>query len=385
MNMPSPSPAVARSELLEKYLREDPTNSNLLADACEAAITAARYERALAHIQAAQALALDPAGWTFRRARLCIAQRDLMQAEALLESLRVDRGDDAVISHDLAFVKFLQRDFAACRQLLGPWLPTGEQADKLIPAEQLAALQVLWLRASHHMHLLDEAWDWVRQRRAAGSLQPAAAGVASLIAIDLDHFQDALALAEMALAEDPGHTEGLVARASVALAQRQPAAARQWLGRALERNPDDGRTWSAIGFASMLERDLPAARAHLERALRAVPGHIGTWHGLGWCRLLQGDGAGALEAFEHALALNRNFAESHGAIGVALALAGNVAEADQALRRAEKLDPGSVTWQYGRALLAGEVANPRQLQELAARLLDRPGPLGGRLSDWLKN
>ena len=136
MNMPSPSAAATRSELLEKYLREDPANPNLLADACEAAITAGQYERALAHMQAAEALALDPPAWTFRRARMCIAQRDLAQAEALLERLRAERGDDAVISHDLAFVRFLQSDFAACRQLLVPWLATNELADQPLPAER---------------------------------------------------------------------------------------------------------------------------------------------------------------------------------------------------------------------------------------------------------
>jgi len=383
--MPSPSPSTVRLDLLEKYLREDPANPNLLADACEAAIAAGQHERALTHIQAAQALALDPAAWTFRRARVCIAQRDLVQAEALLEGLRAASGDDAVISHDLAFVRFLQANFAACRQLLTPWLAKSEAPDNVIPADQVAALQVLWLRASHHMHLLDDAWSWVQARRAAGSLHAAAAGVASLIAIDGDRFQDALALSEAALAEDPGHTEALVARGSVALAQRQPAAARQWLNRALERNRDDGRTWSAIGFTSMLERDLPAAEGHFERALATMPGHIGTWHGLGWCRLQQGNRAGALEAFQRALALNHNFAESHGAIGVALILGGHTAEADQALRRAEKLDPASVAWQYGRALMNGEVSGPEHLQQLAMRLLDRPGPLGGRLIDWLKD
>ena len=133
----------------------------------------------------------------------------------------------------------------------------------------------------------------------------------------------------------------------------------------------------------MLQLDLTTASLQFKRALAAMPEHIGTWHGLGWCCLQQGDGEAAIKAFRHALTLDHNFAESHGALGVALVRGGHIHEADIALRRAQKLDASSIAWQYGRAVLAGDAADPRQLNALAFRLLDRPGPFGDPLNEWV--
>lgn len=373
---PSPSPAATRLQRLESYLRQDPANPALLAEACEAAMTAGQHERALAHIATAEALALDPVGWTFRRASVCIAQKDLDQADALLRRLQ-QTGEHPAIAHDLAYVAFLRGDPAAARDLVQPWLARAQGVE----AAQLEALQILWLRSTHRLHLLEQAWAWLGTNAAAGTLQPRALGPASLIAVDCSQFEAALAWADAALRVDPGQVEALAARAYVAMAQQQPAVAVTLLEQALRGNPEDGRTWSALGYASLQMQDLPLARSRLERAVQLVPQHVGTWHALGWTRLLQEDIAGALDAFRQALGRDRNFAESHGALGLALALSGDRVQAEHHLQVAQRLDPGNVTGRYARAVLAEEASDPARLAQLAGRLLDRPGFFGGKLSD----
>lgn len=373
------SKTVTRLERLEKYLLQDPQNPALLADACEAAIAEGHHDRAVAHLERAEALGLDRNEWDFRRARLCIARRHLDQARQLLEGLRTGGADHPAVAHDLAYVHFLQGDLETCRITIHPWLSRTDMS-----AGQLDALQVLWLRATHRQHHMEEAWAWIEQQQAAGMLQGAASGVASLVAIDTSHFDAARQLAERALAADPEQPEALVAAATIAMAEDRNEAAQQLLQRALKVHPEDGRTWSALAFASLQARELSRAAAQFEHALgsgSSMRKHVGTWHGLGWTRLLQGDQPGALAAFSHALDLDRNFAESHGAVGLLLGLGGNGGQAQHHLRAADKLDPHNVTGRFARAVLAGEAGNPAQIRDLAAQIFQRPGFLGGTLGD----
>lgn len=366
---PPASPAHTRATRLSGYLREDPRNPGLLAEACDAALAAGLHALAGQHMDTAEALGLDPAAWTFRRARSCIAQRKLEDAERLLAQLLEAQDRNPGIAHDLAYVRLLQGAFDAARALLAPWIIGAEPAEP----DMLEALQVLWLRAAHRLDDLDAAWEWIQRQHAMGHLQPAACGVASLLALDLGRFDDARSLAERALAQRPLQAEALVTRGSLALADRNTLRATHLLEQALQCNPEDGRTWSALGLCSLQAQDWPLAQARFERALQAMPAHVGTWHALGWSRLLQQDTQGALEAFRRALDLDRNFAESHGALGLALAVGGQRAEAEAHLQAARRLDPANVTGRYAQALLAGEAGDLERLLVLADRLLDRPG------------
>jgi hypothetical protein len=114
--------AAARLARLESYLLEDPQNPALRADACDAAIEGGLHARALQHLEAGERLAPDPAPWLWRRARLAIAQRALAEAAGYLDRLQDLVGTDAAVTHDRAYVHFLQQDFAACRAVLAPFL-----------------------------------------------------------------------------------------------------------------------------------------------------------------------------------------------------------------------------------------------------------------------
>lgn len=372
----------ARLQRLARFLQEDPHNPALLADAFAAALEAGAHATALQHLQTAQDAGLHGRDWTLRRAHLDIAMRELERAAALLESLRLQEGNDVVVAH-LAYVRFLQGRNAECRELLAPWMKAAAATGATTAHDELDALQVLWLRACHRDHLLDEAWTWVRAAHSCNVLRPRAMGVAALVAVDRSDFAQARALGEQALGSEACTPEGFVASACVALAERNGSRARELLQRALALHGDDGRVHGTMGMACLLLRDLPAAQAHLETATARVPRHVGTWHALGWTQLLRGDRVGALAAFRRALDLDRNFAESHGAVGLLLGLEGQHAEALRHLQLADRLAPTNVTARYARALLAGEAGDATRLDALASRLLDRPGFFGGRLSDGL--
>ena len=373
MNTPAPSPAAARLQRLCGYLEQDPTNPLLLADACEAAISCGQHEQAEGYIATAQQLALDRGEWTFRRARLCIARRALAEAAQLLEQLRAESGEHPVLAHDLAHVRLLQGDAQAAFVLLQPWMQVPDTAAQW-PAHHREAMQSLWLRACHRVGLLEEASAWVQEEREAGMLQPAASGVASLVALDLQDLPAARILADAALAADPAQLEALVARGTIALAEGDTRAARHWLQAALKRHPEDGRTWSALGFASMMESDFAAAREQLARAVQAMPDHVETWHALAWAQLLRGNADGAAAALRSALALDAEDAETHGALAIVLGLAGEQDAAQRHLEAAARLDPDSATLLCAQALRGGAPADRQALEAMLREVLVRWRP-----------
>jgi tetratricopeptide (TPR) repeat protein len=357
-----------RLQRLTDYVAEDPANAHLLAEAFDTAIACGRHEVADGFLAAARGLAVQGGEWTFRQARLCIARRELGQAGALLEQLRGELGEHPVLAHDAAYVKFLQGDAENARAMLQPWMDRLPMLPDL-PREQRQALQVLWLRVSHREGPLEAAWAWVQQEQAAARLQPAASGVASLIAFDLDDHGAARVLADAALSIDPQQIEALVARGSVALAEGDTTQATTLLERALLSNPGDGRIWSALGLASLVRQDLPRAKLQLERALEAVPHHVDSRHALGWTLLLLGERSAALAVFRGGRACEPEDAESHAALAMAFWLCGANEEAQEHLQVADSLDPECVLSRQARGLIAGTSEHVPDLDALARRVL----------------
>lgn len=367
---------------LQHYLQEDPGNPVLLAECFDLALSCGERQRAEAILLAASEQGFDEPEWEFRRAQLCTSRRDLVGAATSLENLLSRGATQPAVVHDLAYVRLLQRDFAGCRALLAPWMEhASPDASQKLPADVEEAVQVLWLRAMHHLQHLEEAMAWARRQHEGGALHAAAKGVASLVALDLGDFGTARSFADAALYAGSYLPEAMVARGYVALAEGDMALARRLLERSIERNPQDGRAWSALGFLTLQLRELPLAQRQLERAVQLMPDHVGTWHALGWAALLQGSHAAALAAFRSALALDRNFAESHGAVALGFVLTGEGDKAQHHLDLADRLDPRNLTARYVRALVAGEISDAASLRKLAVRLLDRPGFFGNKLSD----
>ena len=365
MTSPTEKPApLARLERLEQLLAQDPANALLLADATEAAMAAGAFARADHLIE--QGLLLPEAGpaWRFRLATLRIAQRKLDDAREVLLGLEGETGKHPSITHNLAYVELLKENFSACAQMLRPLVD-----DDAAAGTQGPAVQALWLRAMHHMEALDEAWQWVQGRQAAGNLSAPAAGVASLIAIDLGQMDDALRLSQQALDAGFIQVEPLMARASLALAQRDGAGARKLLEAALKLNPHDARTWSSLGFAELLDQKYGAAREAFEKALRVVRTHLESWQGLGWACVLQHELPAAAAAFGGALALDDENAESHGGKAVVHALQHESERARQHIDRALELDNANLSARFAQGILAGETAGPDALKVLASGLL----------------
>lgn len=373
-----------RLDRLEGFLRDDPDNTLLLGDAFETALQCGQWDRAQAHLQHAQARNPGDATWALREGDFWLAQQHYPQARLVLERLALLAEPGTafanVVAHNLAHIDLREAAYAACVSRLEPLMQAADR-----PGGQAAGglTQQLWLQALHRLGELARACAWTLAAEQAGRLDAGAAGVAALAAIDEGDFDAAARWVRLAQAAPPG-MELLVAQASLALAARDPAAARQFGAQALNINPLDGRAWSACGFADLLGGNLDAAAQDFRQALTYMPQHIGTWHGQGWTQLLRRDLAAARASFESALALDRNFAESHGGLAVVLALSQQAGPAREHIELAQRLERNNLSSRYAQAILSGEVQDTQAVQRLAHRLLgSRKAPLGGQMSDWL--
>lgn len=236
-----PTDPTAQLHRYETYLLDDPQNTALLAEAFDAALAAGRHEQAEFHLRHALALGQDGLDWHRRETLLLMARHRWGEAIEGLERLRtrLTHGDPghAALSHDVALAHWRRGDAVTALSVLSPWMPPDGRAT----VAASAPLQALGLRLMHHTGRLDQAFAWATRAEAAGHLTQEAAGVASLVALDLGQLAACRRWA--AAAQGPGApcTEALVSAASLSLLDQDPTGARERLRLALRRQPHDGR------------------------------------------------------------------------------------------------------------------------------------------------
>jgi len=368
-----------RLDRLELYIRSDPANGALLIDAFETALSCRAWNRAQFHLQHGQSLDTDPWGWRLREGDFWLAQGRYEEAMAILEALAVASARPPslgpVLVHNLAFVEFRQARYGECAARLASVMEDERIAvstPEIPPSPIDRALQVLWLRALHHDGQVERAMHWVMTAERHRLLDPYAAGIASLIALDasdLNAAQRWSAKASSNSAAGAPAVETLTTMASLALGQRDEQRARGLIETALRLQPTDGRLWSLQGFTDMLGGHPSAAIVSFRRALVGMPAHIATWHGQGWAQVMTGDLAGAVASFQAALELDRELAESHAGLAVASAMQGQSDDARQHAELALEREPGNLAAGYARSLLSGKRQDTEEIQKVAKQLL----------------
>lgn len=381
-----PSEARIRLDRLDNYLKADPSNEALLLDAFQAALASSQWNRAADYLRRGQSLQSQSLKWALNESEFWLAQSLWPRARAHLEGL-LNVGDAPpefrlAVAHNLGFIAFQEGDFATCVSRLAGHL----EADSQFVVSPVT--QQMWLRALHRTGELERACRWASLVEASGKLSPQGASIASLIALDAEQVASAQRWSDLALrqlSEQDRPLEALATRASLALAANDAAAGQKYALAALRISPTDGRAWSVLAFAQLLTGQLQAASQSFMKALTTMPQHIGTWHGQGWTQILLHDLDAALASFEAALALDRNFAESHGGLAVVLAMQDKVVLAQDHIARAERLDKSNLTGRYARSILNGEARDAQALQRLAQHLLaDKPALFGGSIADVVK-
>ncbi|MFT4171336.1 MAG: tetratricopeptide repeat protein [Rhodocyclaceae bacterium] len=364
--LPTSSPDSARLDRLLGYLEQDRTNEQLRGDVFDEALRVGALD--VAQRLADEAGAEGGPAWQHRRAMLALRCGDYATARALLLELVAAGEAHPAVRYNAAYAALRAGEYAVAEHEAAGLLDSIPEAMELL------------LSALHHQRRVDEAIDLFRQRGGAAAATNGAIGVASLVAVDASAFVDAENWAQQALAVNDRQLDALTAMGSMLLGQQRNGQARACLERALAIAPHDGRVLSAMGMCELSEMQLEAARHYFTLAIRALPLHVGTWHGLGWCCIAQHDFATAAHAFDAAIAVDRNFGESHGGAAIVHALRGNVAEAREAARRAQGLDPKGLSAAYALALLDGKItADMAAFEQFASGVLEGRTDISGKI------
>ncbi len=343
----------------ESYLASDPSNVELLGMAIDLSLAVGDIARAASHAVSARAHHPSNPFIAYRYGHTLIAQGNWREAAPLFAAL-LATNPHTNVAYSLANCQLRAGEYADALQTLAPF-----REDPGLPPEALT----LMLRAMHHLGDFDGASALAQAQAARMSADTDFLAAASLLHLDNGQLEQAASMATQALSQGKRPVEALVTSATIALASAQTNLAIERFNEVLSQNPSEGRSWSGLGTASLLRRDLSGARVQLKQAVRFMPGHIGSWHALGWCQLFEQDVDAAERSFSTALALDRNFAENHGALAVVAAHKGARAAANEAIERALRLDPGCLSARYAQMMLNGQTSDPERFKAIAYRFL----------------
>jgi len=350
---------------LESFLAQDPSNIALVSESVHAAVRSGQNERARAILERSRAAVAGDAPLRHLEATILLAENRFTEARELLTGLVRDGADAPGVLFNLGYAALRAGDPAAGASVLQGLLEHPDAAP-----ETLTWLLRCQLHAGHPEHAL-ESW-----RVAPLPLRtPEATGVASLASFDADLADEARRLADDALAAGARSLEPIVVRASLALMDGDFSNADALLERGRRVMPEDPRLHFTCGLAFLL-RGLPAeANGEFRFAVARQPAHAGGWIAFAWSSIFTGNLAEARDSLEHAMALDRNFAETHGALAVVDALQGHREAAQSGIDRASRLDRNSMAWRYAEAVLQGahhDAATLRsRVDELMARRPDK--------------
>lgn len=328
---------------LEAFLAQDPSNLNLVAESVNAAVGAGQSERARAILERSRAAMSLDAPLRHLEATILLSEHRFTEARELLTGLLRDGADAPGVVFNLGYAALRAGDPAAGATVLQGLLARPDAAP-----ETLTWLLRCQLHAGHPERAL-EAWS-----TAPLTLRtPEAAGVASLACFDADLPGQARELADGALVAGATSLEPVVVRAALALSDGEFANADQLLARGRQIAPDDPRLRFTCGLAQMLRGRSAEANEEFRFAVTRQPRHAGGWIAFAWSSIFTGDLAEARSSLDRAMELDRNFAETHGALAVVDALEGHREAALAGIERASRLDRNSMAWHYAEAVLAG--------------------------------
>jgi tetratricopeptide (TPR) repeat protein len=253
-------------------------------------------------------------------------------------------------------------------ELALPILRDHSELGELFPS----IYHVLYARVLHFTDAPELAIKELKKFHADNETTAESAGLLSLILFEQDdQTGEALKLANDALAKNPNAIEALVARTSLYVESGHYELALMDIQNAVELYPKNGRAWSSLAQVEFNNFNFIGAKEAAAKAVLYMDNHIGTWHLLGWAHLMLNELPDALEAFEKSYQLDRTFAETHGGLAAVYAHMGDVKQANNHIKLADKLDSEGLASTYAKMILLNQNKENEKANNLFDATLNR--------------
>lgn len=353
--------AADRLGRLQQLLHADPANPVLRRQCVELATQAGRFDVVVGLADAVLAAQPSDASALFDKATGLIGQRAYRDALEILQRSEFSDSEAGAVLSNMGLCCFCLGDFAGAQRYLQQCYAHMDRSPALLR---------LLVSSCHHVGALDEALRIAGENEAAAAGDAALAGVYALAYLDANDAAHASKWAKTALRLNPQSIDGRVTEATLLTARLQTDRARQLLEAVIEDAPDTGRAWIGLGTLTLLDQCMDVAQQQLRRGLELMPQHVGSWHLLGWAQLVTGGLDAAEATFQHAMQMDRNFAETHGALATIAAMRGEEKRARTLIEIALRLDPQSMAARYAQAVLSGRTGQAGQAQSIVLELIE---------------
>ena len=352
-----------RIDRLKNFYLQEPSNQFLLNDLVEQYFTEDRLEQLVDFAESLDSDAISDSQIAHRVGIAGLVVGHYKFAESCFSKCFSVHPENAAIAYNYAFAKYAQHDFAKSLEILNSvndfW-------------QECAQVKLLAARCFHQIKELESALESIESFLQVEPTNVEGLGLKSLILLDNGEYQEAEKLSNQVLKQQQNLLEPLLAMSSSLIAQGEFDRAKNWVEQGIEKHPKVGRLWQNKGQLEMLNMQFDLAETSLKTAVKNMPNHIGTWHLLAWTQLITDKQNDARESFDSALALDRNFADSHGAIAMMDILSGNIEKAEEGTRRALKLDPRCATGLYAKSLLLEKQGEADRAKAIIEKIFASP-------------
>ncbi len=352
-----------RLQTLLQFIEQDPENLILLADAAGTALEANDTDQAFELISRYKKLA-DPTPELLNlEAMVALRTGRLDDAAAVFDFLIGTGFDQPAVKFNRAWVHALKNEHHSALDLLDD--------EAVAVTDRAAALKVQTL---HHLGRIDEALTIGQELVGRFPSNDDLLGALSVAAMDADDF--ALARRYAVLAK--GGADALTTQGLIALNDGDPVNGVELFDRALADQPHAPRAWIGKGLGLISLGQMETGIESLRRGAQIFGDHLGSWIALGWTQFMTRDLVVARKTFMHALALDDNFAESHGGLAVLDFAEGNLQSAKRRADVALKLDRECFGGMLARMLLAEADGNAEAAKRLWEKAINLPAGVDGK-------
>lgn len=355
--------AKARLNSLLGYLALDQNNLPLLADAANAALDASELDQADALLQRYQDKAALPLQLVNTRGLVALRSGRLDEAASAFDALIKKGVSEPSVRFNRAWVHALRNEHAEALGMLDD--------DVVAVTPRAASLKVQML---HHLGQIEEALACGQGMTERFPGNDVLLGALSVAAMDADDLE----LAGHYAAQASGGADAWTTQGLIRLNEDDLAGSMEFFERALAEQPEAPRAWLGKGLGLLAGGETNEAMAALERGAEIFGTHLGSWIAVGWTQFIAKDLKGARATFEKALAIDENFAETHGALAV-LDIAGG--QLESAKRRADialRLDRECFGAMLAKMLLQRAGSNAGAAQRIWDKAMNMPAGANGK-------